>query len=211
MAGMKPKHRNSFRHYEPGLIGIGTDPHFAIGQRAMLIRTPQGNVLWDCISFLDEATAEVVHALGGIAAIAISHPHFYSSMVDWSHEFGNAPIHLHEADRQWVMRPDPAIRFWSGASEQVMDGITLFNTGGHFEGATVLHWRDGASGRGALFTGDVVTVAADRRQATFHAQLSELHPPARRQGCADRRHAEGGAVRARLWRLVGFGDARWRP
>lgn len=167
LAAMKPKHRNSFRQYEPGLTGIGTEPHFAIGQRAMLIQTKHGNVLWDCISFFDEATAAIVAGLGGIAAIAISHPHFYASMAEWSHAFGNAPIYLHETDRQWVMRPDPAIRFWSGVSEQVLDGITLYNPGGHFEGAAVLHWRDGAEGRGALFTGDVVTVVADRRRATF--------------------------------------------
>ena len=45
--------RNSLRLEEPGLIGIGIEPHFAIGQRALLVRTATGNVLWDCISLLD--------------------------------------------------------------------------------------------------------------------------------------------------------------
>jgi hypothetical protein len=99
-------HFNSYREHEPGLIGIGTQPTFAIGQRALLIRTPAGNVLWDCISFVDAATVTLVNALGGIKAIAISHPHFYTSMVEWSRAFGDAPIHLHAADRGWIMRPD---------------------------------------------------------------------------------------------------------
>ena len=45
--------------------------------------------------------------MGGIAAIAISHPHYYSSMAEWA-EAVDAPIYLHAADREWVLRPsDP--------------------------------------------------------------------------------------------------------
>src|SRR5262245_27507618 len=75
-------HRNSIRYKESGLIGIGIEPHFAIGQRALLVRTPKTNVLWDCVSLLDLALVEMVKGLGGISAIAISHPHYYSSMVE---------------------------------------------------------------------------------------------------------------------------------
>ena len=97
--------RNSIRFEESGLIGVGIDPSFAIGQRALFLRTPHGNVLWDCLPLLDEAVVEMVKALGGISAIAISHPHYYSSMVEWSRAFGGVPVYLHAADRQWVMRP----------------------------------------------------------------------------------------------------------
>ena len=76
--------RNSIKFKEPGLFGIGTEPHFAIGQRALFLRTPNGNVLWDCIPLLDEAVTDAIKGLGGISAIAISHPHYYSSMVEWS-------------------------------------------------------------------------------------------------------------------------------
>ena len=58
-------HRNSIRFEEPGLTGIGVEPHFAIGQRALFVRTAQANVLWDCLSLLDEAVVEMVRALGG--------------------------------------------------------------------------------------------------------------------------------------------------
>jgi hypothetical protein len=70
--------KNVIREQEPNLIGIGTEPKFAIGERALLVRAPGGNILWDCISFLDAATIEAVRKLGGISAIAISHPHYYS-------------------------------------------------------------------------------------------------------------------------------------
>ena len=52
------RHFNSYRQHEPGLIGIGTVPQFAIGQRALLVRTPQGNLLWDCIALIDAATSK---------------------------------------------------------------------------------------------------------------------------------------------------------
>lgn len=61
---LRTTHSNAFRPQEPGLIGIGTEPTFAIGQRALLIQTPGGNILWDCISLVDKATVEAVQALG---------------------------------------------------------------------------------------------------------------------------------------------------
>jgi len=104
--------------------------------------------------------------MGGISAIAISHPHYYSSMVEWSRCF-NAPIYLHAADRQWVMRPDDAIQFWSEDIKALWDGMTLIRAGGHFEGGTVLHLPAGAEGKGALLAGDIVTPAQDRRWVSF--------------------------------------------
>ena len=58
------RHFNSFREHEPGLIGIGSQPAVAIGQRALLVCTPSGNVLWDCISLIDAATVTLIKGLG---------------------------------------------------------------------------------------------------------------------------------------------------
>jgi hypothetical protein len=33
---------------------------FAIGERAMLLQTPDGNILWDLIAFLDSGTVSLV-------------------------------------------------------------------------------------------------------------------------------------------------------
>jgi glyoxylase-like metal-dependent hydrolase (beta-lactamase superfamily II) len=164
---MRLSNRNSIRWEESGLIGIGIDPPFAIGQRALLVRTPGGNVLWDCVPLLDPAIVEMVKALGGISAIAISHPHYYASMVEWSRAFGDVPIFLHAADRQWVMRPDKAIVFWEGETKSISEGVTLVRCGGHFDGGTVLHWNKGGVGKAALLTGDILQVVADRKHVSF--------------------------------------------
>ena len=160
-------HRISIRFEEPGLTGIGVEPHFAIGQRALFLRTPEANVLWDCLSLLDDAVVEALKALGGISAIAISHPHYYSSMVEWSRAFGGVPIYLHAIDRQWVMRPDKAIVFWEEETRALAEGLTLVRCGGHFDGGTVLHWAGGAGGRGALLSGDIIQVVPDRKHVSF--------------------------------------------
>ncbi|MFJ9827646.1 MBL fold metallo-hydrolase [Streptomyces sp. NPDC101160] len=152
-------HGGRFEEQGPGVTGIGVSPEFSIGQRALLLRTSAGNVLWDCVPYLDDEMVRRVEELGGIDHIAISHPHFYSAMVEWAHAF-DAPVHLHEADREWVGRPDPAVRFWSGRSMQLTDELTLINPGVHFPGSAVLHW---SAGDGALFTGDVINVGPDLR------------------------------------------------
>jgi glyoxylase-like metal-dependent hydrolase (beta-lactamase superfamily II) len=164
---LRKNYRNLIRDEEPELHSIYTEPNFAIGQRAFLIETPEGNLLWDCITLLDNATRAFVGERGGLRAIAISHPHYYSAMVEWSRTFGNIPIYLHEADRQWAMRPDPVIEFWSGETKPLFGGLALFRCGGHFPGGTVLHWPAGATGKGALLTGDVIQVVPDRRWVSF--------------------------------------------
>ncbi|WP_424813069.1 MBL fold metallo-hydrolase [Roseococcus sp. YIM B11640] len=166
----------TFRH-EAGVLGIGTSPSFGIGQRALLVRTPAGNLLWDCISLIDDAMVEIIQALGGIAGIAISHPHYYTTMVEWSRRFGDVPVHLHAADRQWVMRPDPCIRFWEGETLPLLKGLTLIRAGGHYPGGTVLHARDaGPEGKGALFTGDILQVTADSRHLGFMRSYPNFIP-----------------------------------
>ena len=168
-------HHNRFEDEAPQLCGIGTEPEFAIGQRALLLQSPGGNLLWDCITLLNDDTVAEVKARGGIRAIAISHPHFYSSMVEWADRF-DAQIFLHAQDRQWVMRKSPRIQFWEGPTLPLWDGLTLINCGGHFEGGTVLHWPAGANGNGALLTSDILTVVQDRRYVSFMRSYPNLIP-----------------------------------
>jgi glyoxylase-like metal-dependent hydrolase (beta-lactamase superfamily II) len=172
---------NLYREHEPGVIGIGTQPTFAIGQRAMLICTPHGNVLWDCISMLDAATVALIKGLGGVSAIAISHPHFYTTMVEWSRAFGDVPIHLHAADRAWVMRPDAAIKFWDGETFSLMPDVTLIRCGGHFPGAACLHWAKGAGGRGIVCSADTLTVTVDRKFLSFMRSYPNIIPLSAKQ------------------------------
>ncbi|MBI5029601.1 MAG: MBL fold metallo-hydrolase [Chloroflexi bacterium] len=173
---LRADRHNVLRTLAPNLTGIRTEPQFAIGQQAYLIQTPQGNILWDCISFIDDATIDAVRTLGGIRAIAICHPHFYSSMMEWSQAFDNAPIYLHASNREWVMRPDASIVYWDSETCSLGDGLTLIRCGGHFPGSTVLHWAAGADGRGALFTGDTMYVVQDRRYVSFMYSYPNLIP-----------------------------------
>src|SRR5256886_4966237 len=168
-------HDNRFEEEAPRLLGIGTQPEFAIGQRALLLQSPSGNLLWDCITLLDAKTISEVTSRGGLRAIAISHPHYYSAMVEWAERF-DAKVFLHTQDRQWVMRQSPRIEFWNGATLPLWNNITLINCGGHFEGGNVLHWPGGASDKGALLTGDIVQVVQDRRYVSFMRSYPNLIP-----------------------------------
>jgi glyoxylase-like metal-dependent hydrolase (beta-lactamase superfamily II) len=153
---------NTFHEVAPGLLGISTVPQFAIGQRALLVVTEQGNILWDCVSLLDGATIEIVRALGGLKAVALSHPHFYSAMATWGRTF-DCPVFVHEADRSWLTEPDPNIQFWAGETRDILPGATLHRLGGHFPGSAVLH----LSGRRTLLTGDTLLVTFDRMHVSF--------------------------------------------
>ena len=164
---MRGHFRNAFTEMEPGLVRMATVPEFAIGQYAFLVRTPAGNLLWDCVSYLDDETVAAVRDLGGIDAIAISHPHFYATCVEWSARFDNAPIFLSAADRDFVMRPSPAIVSFEGDEIQPLPDLRVLRLGGHFHGATVLLWPAGADGRGVLLTGDTIALVADPGSVTF--------------------------------------------
>jgi hypothetical protein len=161
------EHRNVFGVEEPGLHSFFTEPAFGIGQRAFVIRTSAGNVLWDCIALMDQQSIEAIRQLGGVSAMAISHPHYYTTMVEWSAAFGNVPIHLRASDREWVMRPHENVCFWSGDTFPLLDGLALIHTPGHFDGYQVLHWSNGAEGKGALFSGDQPQVCMDRQWLSF--------------------------------------------
>ena len=175
---LRRSHRNRLAEMEPNLTRIGMEPTFGIGQHAFLVRLPQGNVLWDCITLIDDDTAAAVEERGGIAAIAVSHPHYYSAIVEWSRAFGGAPIYLHAADRGWVTRPDPAIVHWRGEAHPLWDGMTLVRGGGHFDGGAMLHWAAGAGGRGALLAGDIIQVVHDRRWVSFmHSYVNYIPLP----------------------------------
>lgn len=163
---------------DSGYLGVGIDPPVAIGQRLLVVQTDEGNVLWDMIPLVDDGALEAVQARGEVRAIAISHPHYYSGMVEWSRALGrlqgggDVPILLHEADREWVQRQDPAVELWSGDVRELRGGLTLLRLGGHFAGGTVLH--DAA--RSTLLSGDIVMVIPDRRYVSFMWSYPNLIP-----------------------------------
>ncbi|KAJ9297493.1 hypothetical protein DTO271G3_4268 [Paecilomyces variotii] len=124
-----------------GLISIYTVPKVAIGQRAILCCTPEGNILWDCITYIDDDTVKRIKELGGIKAIVISHPHYFSTCLHWAQAFG-CKVYLSKEDQEWIMRSGPEQVLWSGerlSLPGVID-IVAIKTGGHFPGSSVLWW-----------------------------------------------------------------------
>ncbi len=170
LAELRAGRRNRIRD-DAGFTGIGTEPSFAIGQRALLVPWRGSNLLWECISLLDDETAAEVERRGGLAAIAISHPHYYSSMVEWADRFA-CPVVLHADDAEWVMRPSARIEHWHGRTKELGEGLTLVRCGGHFAGGQVLHH----AGRRALLSGDIVQVIPDRARVSFMYSYPNLIP-----------------------------------
>ena len=191
------------------VLGIGLNPAMPIPQRALLATTDAGNVLWDCLAVVTPEAVDALRERGGVTAIAISHPHFYTAMVEWSDALGGVPIYLHEADRDWVQRSAPQIQHWSGDRLELADDATLIHCPGHFPGSTILHWR--RDGRDVVLAGDSLHVAGDRQHVSFVHSVPNhipMHPD----------HVEG--IRRRLadlpiddiygftWGLNIRGDAR---
>ena len=66
------RHETRIEHIDDDVLGIGTEPAFGIGQRALHV----GGLLWDCVTLIDADTESAVRAAGGVHTIAISHPHY---------------------------------------------------------------------------------------------------------------------------------------
>lgn len=147
-------HHGSVAEVEPGLWGIEVEPSVGIGQRALLVQTPAGNLLWDPTGYVDDDLVDTVAGLGGIAAVAASHPHMFGVQVEWSRRFGDVPVYVAAADQEWLQRLDPVVRLWDETVE-VLPGVTLHRIGGHFPGSAVARFA-GADGVGVLLTGDTV-------------------------------------------------------
>lgn len=172
MEALRGDHSVEWTELERGVHELLIQPHFAIGQRALLIEKPGGNVLWDCVALLDPATERRIRGMGGLVAIAISHPHFYTTHRAWAEAF-DAPVWLHADDAVWVQRPHSRLRHWQSETMQLAPGLTLIRCGGHFPGGTVLH---DTAGGGRLLSGDILQVVQDRRHISVMRSYPNLIP-----------------------------------
>lgn len=176
MESLQQEYSITMKEIGSGVHALQVEPSFAIGQRALLVQTDTGNMLWDCIPLINNEIISRMHELGGIDMIAVSHPHFYSAIVRWSRAFDNIPVYLHQADKNWVMRPDNVITFWNGRAYDLTDELILVNPGGHFDGGTILYRKKNGKRPGAIFTGDIIHVVADRQWVSFMYSFPNLIP-----------------------------------
>lgn len=144
-------HETLHRDHGRGVHSLRREPRFAIGHWSFLAQTSHGNLLWDPPGYLDDDAVELVRGLGGVAAIAASHPHTFGAQVSWSHAFDQVPVLVNADDREWVARPDPVIEYWKDHSE-VLPGVELIQLGGHMLGSSVARTRDGT-----LLVGDTIS------------------------------------------------------
>lgn len=159
---LSKNHFVKINQLKPNLFELVISPVFAIGQRALLVITKTGNILWDCIPHLDENAIRFIKEKGGLRAIAISHPHYYSNMKDWAERF-DCPIFLPESEKRFVVNPFDKITFWTEDKVNFWEHIELIKIGGHFPGSSILYIPK-ANGKGTVLCGD-----------TFNLSLSLKH------------------------------------
>lgn len=156
------EHHVEIKEVRPNLYEFIIRPSFAIRQRALFVVSESGNVLWDCIPLIDENLVKFIKRKGGLKAIAISHPHYYSNMTEWAELF-NCPIHITGSEKEFVVCGSDKIQYWDGESLPLWDGMEVKRIGGHFPGSSILHIPD-FSEKGAILCGD-----------TFYLALSMNH------------------------------------
>jgi hypothetical protein len=171
-AALLDDHKIQWTEIFSGLHALKVEPNFAIAQRAFLLETSDGAILWDCLPILDEATAARIEAMGGLKAIALSHPHYYGVMHGWAERF-SAPIYVNAADAGWVQVASPWLKFWHGDLERLAEDVLLIRCGGHFAGGAVLHWE---KDNGVLLTGDIIQVVPDQKHVSFMRSYPNLIP-----------------------------------
>lgn len=166
-------HKNVIELVAPGIYAIYSTPSFAIGQRAHLILSSGGNILWDCITNLDTSTINFINTLGGIKAIAISHPHFFSTIAEWIYAFGAVPVYVHQLDEKWLGAKPENLELWTEDKLDLWDDIQLKKCGGHFPGSNIMctpfH-------NGSLFVGDTIQVAPDLKTVSFMYSYPNMIP-----------------------------------
>src|SRR5215467_1522819 len=65
LTSMAGRYKNVFTVLGGGVTGICTSPAFGIGPEVFFIHSAFGNVLWDCLAYLDDATVRQIKKQGG--------------------------------------------------------------------------------------------------------------------------------------------------
>ncbi|MDI1493269.1 MAG: hypothetical protein OHK93_005057 [Ramalina farinacea] len=155
----EPKVNPPFLPSKPKLFALSDyidtkPPHqqFAIGQRAFILQTPGGNIMWDMIANLDTDTvARISSTFSPLKAVVISHPHYYTTYASWSARLG-VPVYIAADDKEWLCQQPPPpsgqgavklnlIEGSPGTKQEILPDVTAIKTGGHFPGSLVLHWE----------------------------------------------------------------------
>ena len=160
---LQKDHAVQVRQVCDNLYSLTILPSFAIGQRAFLILSENGNILWDCIPLLDEETEAFITSKGGLRAIVVSHPHYYSNVGEWAETF-HCPVFIHKKDEEWAPEFQDLI-LWKGEEKALWDGIKIINIGGHFPGSCIMHVPS-LSPQGMVFCGDSLYISRNSKHVS---------------------------------------------
>jgi glyoxylase-like metal-dependent hydrolase (beta-lactamase superfamily II) len=170
---LSDNHSVLIRKINENVFELKVWPAFAIGQRAFLILSPAGNILWDCIPLLNDPTIDFIKAKGGLKAIAFSHPHYYSTMNKWAEVF-DCPVYIHKKDEPWIMYKGSRIALWEGAEKPLWNDIRMINVGGHFPGSSILRVPS-LSDKGTIFCGDTLYISRSKKHiAVMHSYPNQI-------------------------------------
>ncbi|MGV3557829.1 MBL fold metallo-hydrolase [Larkinella arboricola] len=188
LSALKETHRVRISPLAERIWSLKMQPDFAIANRALLVQSPGGNILWDCMPLPDDPTVAFIRSVGGLKAIAFSHPHYYTTMNEWAALF-SCPIYIHQHDQPWIVYPGEAVRLWTGERYQLWDGIEVVHTGGHFPGSCVLHLPS-ETDRGTLLCGDSLLLSRSKRHlAVMYSYPNQILLPRNEFAAFDQRTA----------------------
>ena len=132
------------------------------------MRTPAGTVLWDPTGYVDDEAAAQIRELGDVVAITSSHPHMFGVAGGVQPAARRRPDPRHRAEHGLGGPPRPRDPLVARVARASAPGVTLLQLGGHFEGSAVIHWAQGAGGRGGvLLASDTIQTNPDRETVTF--------------------------------------------
>lgn len=163
-------HQTEHVDHGRGIHSLRRVPRFAIGHRSFLVQTGHGNLLWDSPGYLDDEIVELVADLGGISAVAASHPHMFGAQLSWSSEFGGVPVYVNALDKEWLPVVDPLIELWEGEAEP-LPGLRLVHVGGHMRGSAVALTADGT-----LLVGDTISGGLAENWVSFQRNFPKHIP-----------------------------------
>lgn len=167
-------HSISIEEREPGLFALRVEPKLGIGQTCYLAQTDHGNLLFDVPAYIDDEAISAVRELGGVQAIAASHPHMFGLQLEWSAAFDDAPVLVCRADAKWIQRDGSALWHYYREAEP-LPGTSLHRTGGHFAGSAVALWK-GIDGVGVMLSGDSIGPVARDGWVTFMRSFPNYLP-----------------------------------
>ena len=153
-ADLAPRLTHHRREVVPGIWEFWSTPRFGLDSHGWLLLEPDGNVAFEAAPFYDQTSLDAITDLGGIRTLAASHPHGYGALWQLQQHFSPTLL-IQKEDLQWTK----AFRVnqpWDERHE-ILPGLVLHHTGGHYEGHAVLH----DARRRAVFVGDALKLEID--------------------------------------------------